>query len=350
MAKAKKLPSGSWRVRVFDHEEIRNGKKVQVTKSFTVADPTPRGRRECERLAAEWAARKKEEAVPDSEITVEKAIDRCLASKKDVLSPTTLRSYQGLRDNAYKELLPVRICDLTQETLQNWVDEYSKKHSPKTCRNAHGFLVSVITMFRPGFRSRAKLPQPVPVEYATPTDKEISALVAATKGTALGRAILLAAFGTLRAGEVCALTPADIKGNVVTVSKSLAVIKGGGTVIKQPKNPTSVRKILYPAVVIKELRRVKDGPLVDIQPNNLAEMLHRAQDKLGIPRCRFHDLRAYSASVMHAMGVPDAYIMERGGWRTDTTLKRVYRRAMSGEAEKFYRQVNSKFSKLIETP
>lgn len=350
MAKAKKLPSGSWRVRVFDHEEIRNGKKVQVTKSFTVADPTPRGRRECERLAAEWAASKREELTTEATITVSEAMDRCLDAKQDVLSPSTLRSYHGLRDNAYDELLDVPIGRLTQEKIQRWIDRYSRDHSPKTCRNAHGFLVAAVSMFRPDFHVKTRLPQPVPVEYVTPTDEEIALLVAETKGTALGRAILLAAFGTLRAGEVCALTPADIKGNVVTVSKSMAIVRGGGTVIKQPKNSSSVRKILYPEAVIRELRAVKSGPLVDIHPHHLAEQLHREQEKLGISRFRYHDLRAYSASVMHAIGVPDAYIMERGGWRTDSTLKKVYRRAMSDEAALFYQQVNRKFEKLIETP
>ena len=40
---------------------------------------------------------------------------------------------------------------------------------------------------------------------------------------------------------------------------------------------------------------------------------------------RFHDLRRYSASIMHAIGDPDQYIMERGGWKSDKVLKQVYR-------------------------
>lgn len=45
--------------------------------------------------------------------------------------------------------------------------------------------------------------------------------------------------------------------------------------------------------------------------------------KLDIPHFRFHDLRYYSASIMHAIGVPDVYIMERGGWSSDKTLKKI---------------------------
>ena len=349
MAKAKKLPSGSWRVRVYSHDEIRGGKTVKVMKSITVDDPTPRGRRECERLAAEWAARKNTERITASSVTVGEAIDRCIKSKRTVLSPSTLRSYDGLRAHAYAALEDVKVGELTQEDVQIWLDGYAKTHSPKTCRNAHGLLVSALAMFRPGLTLRTRLPQPVPVEYRTPSDVDVSALIDATRGTDLGRAILLAAFGTLRAGEICALTVGDVNVNdrTVTVSTALAVRKGGGTVVKQPKNPASVRKVVYPEAVIRELRTVKSGRLVDIHPNNLAWMLHRVQKKIGVMPFRFHDLRAYSASIMHALGVPDAYIMSRGGWKTDATLKKVYRRTMEDEEKRMTEKVNDYFQKLM---
>ena len=71
MAKAKKLPSGSWRVQVFDHFEPVIGKdgfpvldtsgkpkKKRIYKSFKTDDPTPKGKREIEIEAAAWAASK----------------------------------------------------------------------------------------------------------------------------------------------------------------------------------------------------------------------------------------------------------------------------------------------------
>lgn len=32
--------------------------------------------------------------------------------------------------------------------------------------------------------------------------------------------------------------------------------------------------------------------------------------KVGLPHFRFHDLRHYCASIRHALGIPDAYIMQ----------------------------------------
>ena len=72
MAKAKKLPSGSWRCLVYSHSEPMTdtaGKPVMDAKtgkqkmrrgyeSFTSDDPTSAGKREAERMAAVFAAQK----------------------------------------------------------------------------------------------------------------------------------------------------------------------------------------------------------------------------------------------------------------------------------------------------
>lgn len=59
----------------------------------------------------------------------------------------------------------------------------------------------------------------------------------------------------------------------------------------------------------------------------------------------FHDLRHYSASVMHSIGIPDAYIMERGGWGSDYVLKNVYRHAMTDKNKEMNDKANEFFLK-----
>ena len=59
MPTAKKLPSGSWRCQVYSHtEEVlqEDGtiKKKRIYKSFTCDDPTAKGRRKAEQMAADW--------------------------------------------------------------------------------------------------------------------------------------------------------------------------------------------------------------------------------------------------------------------------------------------------------
>ena len=63
----------------------------------------------------------------------------------------------------------------------------------------------------------------------------------------------------------------------------------------------------------------------------------------------FHDLRHYCASIQHAMGIPDAYIMQRGGWGSDAVLKNVYRHALSDKEDEMYHKANDYFSSMYDT-
>ena len=49
---------------------------------------------------------------------------------------------------------------------------------------------------------------------------------------------------------------------------------------------------------------------------------------------------------MHAIGIPDQYIMARGGWKTDKVLKAVYRNVIADEEKKFTEKINSHFDSM----
>ncbi len=59
-----------------------------------------------------------------------------------------------------------------------------------------------------------------------------------------------------------------------------------------------------------------------------------------------HDTRHYSASVQHAMGIPDAYVMGRGGWGNDAVLKNVYQHTMEKQKKRMADKATSYFSSL----
>lgn len=50
---------------------------------------------------------------------------------------------------------------------------------------------------------------------------------------------------------------------------------------------------------------------------------------------------------MHAIGVPDKYILDRGGWETDHVLKAVYRNSIDIEAEKQNQKINQYFTEMM---
>lgn len=348
MATAKKLPSGSWRVQVFSHYELTQQpdgsvKKKRIYESFTCDDPSNRGKREAERMAAEYAANK--ERMSRTDYTLQEAMEKYISSKENVLSTTTLRGYKTLLKNAYPNLLPVRIRKLTAPDIQEWANEYSLSHSPKSVSNAHGFISAVLSVYEPSLRLNTKLPEKKNTELYVPSDKDIEKLLKHIEGTEMEKAVLLAAFGTLRRGEICALTDKDIHGDTIIINKSMVRSDKGGMVTKTPKTLSSNRVVEYPHFVIEKFNGIH-GKLVDMHPEDISKKFGKILEEAGLPHFRFHDLRHYSASIMHAIGIPDQYIMARGGWKTDTVLKSVYRNVINDEQKKFTDKINSHFTSM----
>lgn len=157
-------------------------------------------------------------------------------------------------------------------------------------------------------------------------------------------AVYLAAFGTLRRSEICALTADDVKGNVISISKAMVNKGNSEWVVKTTKTVSSTRFIEMPTFVIEKLPT--SGRIVNISPDQITSRFERAFLKLNIQGFRFHDLRHYAASIMHAIGVPDQYIMQRGGWGSDRTLKAIYRGTITEYTQKYTDMTLSHFDSM----
>ena len=62
----------------------------------------------------------------------------------------------------------------------------------------------------------------------------------------------------------------------------------------------------------------------------------------------FHQLRHLNASVMLALGIPDTYAMERGGWSNPSTMKRVYQHTLDERRSTYDDLIDSFFRTLHE--
>ena len=49
---------------------------------------------------------------------------------------------------------------------------------------------------------------------------------------------------------------------------------------------------------------------------------------------------------MHAIGVPDQYILQRGGWASDNIMKSVYRNTIDLETVRQTKRINRHFEKI----
>ena len=341
MPKKKKnaLPSGSFRVQVYDYTD-KAGKKHY--KSFTA--PT---KRQAQALAADWKANR--EKMPETDMTLYEAVGRYIDLKRAVLSPSTLTGYTAIQKTYFSgDFGKHMLSSLTNIVVQTWVSDLSVIRSPKTVRNAYGLLSATLDVFMPDLHLKSTLPAKKRPELYCPSDDDVKKLLEHIKGTDLEIAVMLAAFGPLRRGEICALTSDDIHGNTITVSESMVQEPDNQWYIKQPKTYGSYREIDFPDFVIDRIKDI-NGKIVNATPSRISGLFIKAITETDVPRFRFHDLRHYAASIMHAIGVPDQYILKRGGWISDNVMKSVYRNAIDSETVKQNKKINDHFKALSST-
>lgn len=346
MAKAKKLPSGQWRTLVYSHTDPATKKRKY--KSFT-AD----SKWESESLAAEYRNKQKNSIVRnDLDLTVEQAMDRYITSKENVLSPATVREYIRSSGRDLKMLQNIKLRDLTQELIQRAINEEAKTKAPKTVRNIHGFLSAAINMFYPEFKLDTTLPKKRKIERHIPIEDDVKKLMKTAEGKEVEIPILLAATGSLRRSEISAVRQKNVTDTGIYIKSAIVQDKDKKWVEKIPKTDAGYRFCPLPAEIVKKLRAVEpidnDDRIVRLNPNQIYNRFQTIQRRAGTPHIRFHDLRHYYASILHAIGVPDKYIMQYGGWSTDTVLKNVYQHVMDDKDAEEQAKVISHFSEVAK--
>ena len=329
---ATKLPSGRWRAQVFVGME--NGKRIY--KSF-VEDTKER---------AELEALKFSASLPrDGSVkTLRSALEDYIESRRPVLSQTTIRGYVS---NAKKiaetvpDLYAMRLSDINKKALQQAVNSLSQGLSPKSVRNIIRLVGSVLR--ENGYQVPAvALPARVRPDTHIPDRKEVQILMEAVRGSRWEVAVLLAALGPMRRGEIVAARLEDLEGNVLHVHRAAIEDEHCKQVIKEtPKTDASNRYILLPDYVADLIRQ--QGYVTNMSIKQISKGFNVLLKQIGLPPFRFHDLRHAFVSIAHAAGIPDAYIMERGGWSTSYTMTQVYRHTLSQERQKMDRKVNDLF-------
>lgn len=331
MAEAVKTESGKWLARAHV-----NGKCRRFTRRL---------KKDAEKAAETWEGEEEERAKREEESkenpTLKEAGDAYLESHANILSVSTIRGYVVIQ-HAIKPIENIRSRDLTKENLQNFLNDYSANRAPKTVRNASAFISKIIKSVDEKIVIKPDLPPKRKVIYDIPEESKIEQMVAMTQGTELQKAILLSAFASLRRSEIAALTPEDFSDNTVTITKALLKDRYNNYVIQdRAKSEEGIRVILIPPEVATIC---KSG--VDMNPQAITDGFIKIRDALGM-KSRFHDLRHYSASMLHALGVPNKYIMERGGWKSETTLERVYQHTFSQKTREVGDIVNEQFQKAV---
>lgn len=339
MANAKQLPSGAWRVRVYDKEL---GKQV----SFTSQIKGKAGKAEAELLAREYVLGKREKREKGK--TVGECVDEYIALKENILSPTTIAEYKRCKKGELISICDMYISDLTANDVQELVNKLALTKKPKTVRNAHGLLASVLNVYQPDLRLRTTLPKAQKkIKELPPVERIIDAII----GSDIELPCMLAMWCSLRMSEVRGAKKSDIKNGVLTIHRTKLLVEGHDVIREATKTYESTRSITLPQYILDLIDKVPDDQefLTMFSENRIFVKLQRLMDAAEIEEhVSFHDLRHMNASIMLALGIPDKYAMERGGWSSPNVMKSVYQHTFSAERKAADAKIDNFFSAILE--
>lgn len=258
-------------------------------------------------------------------------------SKSNVLSPATIKGYDSLLRASIPDVFKnKKISDITQVDIQLVINAYAVNHAPKTVHNLHGFISAVLNQFRPNMIINTTLPQKVRYEPTLPSQEDVNKMLEMSAGTMFHIPIQLGMLG-MRRSEVCAATIDDLEGNILHINKAVVLDKNNKWITKITKTTEGKRDIYLPDELVKEIQET--GYIYKGWPNSIYDALQNYQTKLNMPHFRLHDLRHFYASYAHEKGMSDADIMASGGWKSDYTMKNVYRHAMKKEKEEKQKEI-----------
>lgn len=241
-----------------------------------------------------------------------------------MLSPSTIASYEAYLRAVPEDFQRMNIFLITSMDAQEAINSIADEHSAKYVKNIYGFISAVLRLNCPSKHISCTLPKGTPKTPYIPTDADVKVILDEAKGTMHEIAVILACYG-LRRSEICAITGADVNGDILTINKALVRDKDNNWIIKHTtKNDSSTRQIAIPKDVAAKIKR--QGYAFNGFPNATTDWLYGICRKNGIPEFSIHKLRHYFCSKMSALGIDEATILAMGGWVGNSdVMKRVYR-------------------------
>ena len=269
-------------------------------------------------------------------------------------APTTVRGYANIVE---RHLIPalgkVRLAQLTPALLNGYYQWLSREKSlsPNTIYKHHILLhTSLRQAYRQGAipdnpARRATPPATVPRRSCYYTPDQLARLLTLVAGHSLELPVRLACCLGLRRGELLGLRwrDVDLDGGLIFVRQTRTTV-GHRVVVKQPKNPGSVRTLsirplhsLLP--LLREVYRARvqqrhlcgpdDYVVLDTRsqpwhPNSLTTTFTRFAAACGLPPITLHGLRHTFASMASHARVPLYQISRAMGHSSPATTQRIY--------------------------
>lgn len=331
MATAKKLPSGSWRVRT-----CTDGKR----RSYTA--PT---KKEAERLAAIGEEEEKERA--SRSMTVKEALDGYIETcRAQGYSASTIAEYTRRTRSSFNEIIEKKLDKLTANDIQAQLDKRTKTCTPKTIRNDFYLLRAALAVYAPSIRldkiKLAKRKHRAKLMLSETMPEQILKIVE-SQSASFRIYVALVMFAGLRPSEVYALHWSDISAEPITVAADPPYQVGQITVTaaevrnehgtytrKPPKTESGNRTQLLSwsvfDLIYSAMPRGRDEEkLVKMNPNTATKTWDAVRKELPeLEDLRLYDLRHYFATAVANSGATEEELAARMGHSTSAFSHSVY--------------------------
>lgn len=345
MAKAKQLPSGSWRVRVYDSS---TGKYL----SFTSKLPGKAGKNEAEFLAKEWQAGRKKKTV-SSQKTIYELVKEYIESKEALLSPSSIRGYYIILNNALGDFGEKKVRLLTEKDLQFWVSQNAQKYAPKSVKSQYGLVTAALRQERIQLDfASVLLPKIQKSDRRIPNEKEIAVILHMVEGTSVELPVTIAVCLGMRQSEIAGLKWSDYDGETFDIHAAVVPDKHNKYVYKEStKSEASTRVIEVDGILKERLDRAERTSefISPMLPSSVLRKFDQLCEKNGLPHFTMHEQRHGNASMMLAKGVPDKYAMKRLGQSSPNMIKDIYQHLYQSKEKEVADTVSKAFSEIYDT-
>ncbi|QGQ93783.1 site-specific integrase [Paenibacillus psychroresistens] len=296
--------------------------------------------------------------VTSSKCTIKELMELWLKvhTKNKIWAETTLYGYENI---IYKHLIPylgeIELSKLTALHIQNYYNHLIDDNglSPNTVHKHHICLKCAINygktqdlVYR-NVLEAVVLPKIKPFVGGTYESSEIRQLLNKVNDTPIAIAVYLGSYLGLRRSEIIGLRWQfiDLENRTILI-KEVRTSAGKKTIIKEPKNASSIRCIHIPADLHDALLKQKDEQAINqkvfkdqyinsdyvftkndgspYRVNSLSEHFSNFLKKNNFKKIRLHDLRHSFASILYDKKVDLMSISEVLGHSNISTTSKIY--------------------------
>ena len=323
----------------------KNGKQKMKRIYKTITGAT---KKEVDFEAAQFMLQKEEELANQPKqkkadytlLPLTELIDKYIESRLVLnRSLTTIQDYWCIQRNGFQDLMQICVKDMDKELLQESVNMESQRPckrkkgvtlSPKRLQNEWSLLASVIRKYTSSLDDVLRNIELPEVPERVPDLIPAEVLLPAIKDTELELPVLLAAWLSFSMSEIRGLTKSkSISGDHIRIAEVVVVVGGKDHRKEIAKNKYRNRTHRIPPYIKSLIDKVPGDRLVTLTEAQIYHRWIKFQDEHRFKHMTFHDLRHLNASVMAALRIPDKYAQERGGWKSDKIMKKVYTQTFS---------------------